>query len=222
MHTRFLLPFLAATALVTPALADDVSAWRLFIADHAKPVVTAIDLVTGDTIGTFPLASLYTTHSGKAVYAVQGAGNQVSAIATGIVVDDHGEHGDISITAPSAIDASIAGTKPVHFVEHGGRIALFFDGEGKTQVVDEADWLDGGDLATVEFDSGAPHHGVAVPWGDYSIVSAPNPADPTALPIGVNVLDQSGAVVGDLHACPDLHGEALRAISWPSPVPRAC
>jgi len=75
-------------------------------------------------------------------------------------------------------------------------------------VVSEADWLDDGEIAAEEFDSGAPHHGVAVPWGDYTIISVPNPADPTALPIGVNVLDASGAIIGDLHACPDLHGEA--------------
>lgn len=211
MHSRFLLPLLAATALAVPAFADDTSAWRLFIADHAEPLVTAIDLKTGDTIGTFPLASpasLYSTRSGRAVYAVQGAGNQVSAIDSGISIDDHGDHGDIEITDPSAIDTSVAGIKPVHFVEHDGRIALFFDGEGKVRIVDEAHWIDGGTVAATEFDSGAPHHGVAVPWGDYAIVSVPNPTDPTALPIGVNVLDQHGTRVGDLHACPDLHGEA--------------
>lgn len=211
MRARFILPFLAATALTAPAIADDISAWRLFVADHAQSSVTALDLATGDTLATFPLASpaaLYATHSGRAVYAVQGAGNQVSAIASGIHIDDHGDHGDIDISAPEAIDAVVPGEKPVHFVEHDGKIALFFDGEGKTRVVSEADWLDGGDLAAVEFDSGAPHHGVAIPWGDYTIVSVPNPADPTALPIGVNVLDASGAVVGDLHPCPDLHGEA--------------
>lgn len=211
MHARLLLPLLAATSLVSPAFADDISAWRLFIADHAKPIVTAIDLATDKTLATFPLASpasLYVTHSGDAVYAVQGAGNQVSAISSGIHLDDHGDHGDIEITEPAAIEATVPGTKPVHFVEHGGKIALFFDGEGKTRVVSEADWLDGGAVAAAEFDSGAPHHGVAVPWGDYTIVSVPNPADPTTLPIGVNVLDASGAIVGDLHACPDLHGEA--------------
>jgi hypothetical protein len=212
MHARFFLSLLAATALVAPALADDdVSAWRLFIADHAKPVVTAIDLASDKTLATFPLASpasLYATPSGEAIYAVQGAGNQVSAISSGIHLDDHGDHGDIEITEPVALEAVLPGTKPVHFVEHGGKIALFFDGEGKTRVLSEADWLDGDGVVTSEFDSGAPHHGVAVPWGDYTIVSVPNPGDPTALPIGVNVLDASGAIVGDLHACPDLHGEA--------------
>jgi hypothetical protein len=212
MHARFLLSLLAATAFIVPTVADDdVSAWRLFIADHANPVVTAIDLVTDKTLATFPLASpasLYATHSGAAIYAVQGAGNQVSAIATGIHLDDHGDHGDIELTEPAALEAVVTGTKPVHFVEHDGKIALFFDGEGKARIVGEADWLDGGEVVTAEFDSGAPHHGVAVPWGDYTIVSVPNPDDPTALPIGVNVLDASGAIVGDLHACPDLHGEA--------------
>ena len=211
MHARILLAFAAATALAVPAMADDhASAWRLFIADHAEPRVTALDLASGDTLATFALespAALYTTHSRQAVYAVQGAGNQVSAMTTGIQLSDHGDHGDIDITAPKAVEPVVAGQKPVHFVEHDGRIALFFDGEGKVRVIDEADWL-AGDVTTAELDSGAPHHGVAAPWGDYTIVSVPNPADPTALPIGVKVIDQAGAPVGDLHACADLHGEA--------------
>lgn len=211
MHHRLIRYLLAASALITPAFADDVTAWRLFVADHAAPKVTAIDLATTNTLGSFLLASpgvLYTTKSGEAVFAVQGAGNQVSAISTGIAVEDHGDHGDIKLTDPVAIAATVPGTKPVHFVEHGGKIALFFDGDGKARVVSEHDWIGGGKVAPSEFDSGAPHHGVAVPWGDFTILSVPNSADPTALPIGVNVLDKSGAVVGDLHACPDLHGEA--------------
>lgn len=211
MHHRLILSLLAATTLITPAFAADVSAWRLFVADHAAPTVTAIDLATSNTLGSFPLASpgvLYTTKSGEAVYAVQGAGNQVSAISTGIAVEDHGDHGDIKLTDPAAIAATVPGTKPVHFVEHGGKIALFFDGEGKARIVSEHEWVDAGKVTPAEFDSGAPHHGVAVPWGDFTILSVPNAADPSALPIGVNVLDKTGAVVGDLHACPDLHGEA--------------
>ena len=211
MHARFLLPLLCATVLTAPAIAADVSAWRLFVADHARPEVTALDLATGDALGTFELASpgvLYATHSGEAVYAVQGTGNQVSAIASGIRLDDHGDHGDIEISEPKLIEAVVTGEKPVHFVEHDGRIALFFDGTGRASVVDEHHWLDHSEVEASEFDSGAPHHGVAVPWGDYTVISVPNPEDPTALPIGVNVLDKSGTVIGDLHACADLHGEA--------------
>lgn len=211
MHARFLLPLLAATAMSTTALADEVSAWRLFVGDHAESRVTAVDLATGEAVGSFDLASpasLYAGQSGRAVYAVQGAGNQVSVLGSGIAVDDHGDHGDIAVAAPHAVDAVVTGDKPVHFVEHDGAIALFFDGEGKARLVQEDDWLAGGEPDVSEIDSGAPHHGVAIPWGEYTIVSAPNPDDATALPIGVRVLDRSGNAIGGLHACADLHGEA--------------
>lgn len=208
---KLLATLLLSSALISPALAEEVTAWRLFVGDHTDPKVTALDLETGDALGSFPLASpaaLYTTHSGEAVFAVQGAGNQISAIGTGIAIDDHGDHGDIKISAPAAIEAVVSGERPVHFVEHNGKIALFFDGTGKTSIVGEHAWIDAGDVSAVEFDSGAPHHGVAAPWGDYTLISVPNPEDPTKLPIGINVLDKAGAVVGDTHGCADLHGEA--------------
>ncbi len=142
------------------------------------------------------------------MYAVQGVGNQVSAIRTGIAIDDHGDHGDITLADPAAVDAVVSGERPVHFVEHDGRIALFFDGTGTASIVDEHAWIDGDQVDAAIFDSGAPHHGVAVPWGDYTLISVPHPQDPTQLPIGINVLDKDGAVVGDTHGCADLHGEA--------------
>ena len=80
----FFTSLLLATALTAPALADDVTAWRLFVSDHAEAKVTAIDALSGDTLDTFALkspASLYALDSGEAVFAVQGAGNQVSGIS---------------------------------------------------------------------------------------------------------------------------------------------
>ena len=210
MHARFLLPLLAATALATPVLADEhISSWRLFIADHAQPIVTAIDLATDKTLATFSLASpasLYTTDG--AVFAVQGAGNQVSAIDSGIAVDDHGDHGDIEITDPVLVEAVMTGEKPAHFVEHGGKAAMFFDGSGLITLFDAHQWAHDGELVTVEQNSGTPHHGVAVPWGDYTLTSFANADDEKKPRIGLNVLDKQGNVVGDTHACPDLHGEA--------------
>lgn len=203
------LTLITATAL---AHADDVTAWRLFVADHADPKVTAIDLGTDATLDTFPLQSpgvLYTTPSNQAVYAVEGAANRVSAIRTGIEVEDHGDHGDIHVTAPEAIAATVPGEKPVHFVEHHGQIALFYDGEGVARLVSEKDWLDGDDaLAVHDIDTGAPHHGVAIPWGDYAIATDFAPNGETTRPQGVFVYDAQNAKVGDLYECPLLHGEA--------------
>lgn len=208
---------LACTALTlmtgaVPGFADDVTAWRLFVADHAAAKVTAIDLGTGATLDTFALESpgvLYTTPSNQAVYAVQGAANLVSAISSGIEIEDHGDHGDIHVAAPAAIAAAVAGEKPVHFVEHRGEIALFYDGEGVARLVSEQDWLDGNaDLAIREIDTGAPHHGVAIPWGKYTLATDFAPNGETTRPQGVFVYDAQNAKVGDLYECPLLHGEA--------------
>lgn len=212
MRHSLILPA-AFALLAAPALAqntDHHSAWRLFIADHAQPTVTAIDLGADTVAGTFTLgspATLYTTPSKAAVFAVQGEADTVSAIASGIALEDHGDHGDLTVAAPTLLDATVTGDKPVHFVEHDGQIALFFDGEGVARLVGEADWLAGKpaprDLATA-----APHHGVAAPFGNVVLASRPNADDPKALPVGIDVIGADGKPVGDLHACPDLHGEA--------------
>jgi hypothetical protein len=197
--------------LAVPVAAEEErTEWRLFIADHRKPLVSVVDLDTASTLGTFELAApatLYTTPSKRAVYAVQGSANLVSAIATGLAVDDHGDHGDITITDPALLDVTIAGERPVHFVEHDGDIAVFFDGEGVVRVMGEDAFLDG-DGVVAEYDAGAPHHGVAAAFDGHLLISAHNPADPSELPVGIRVLDAGGQQVGDLHDCPDLHGEA--------------
>ncbi|HEY9009886.1 MAG TPA: hypothetical protein VIN06_02605 [Devosia sp.] len=206
---HLILPSLLAL-FAAPALAEETTAWRLFIADHAAPIVTAIDLGTDAVAGTFSVgspAALYTTPSRATVYAVQGEADAVSAIASGFTFDDHGDHGDMEVTAPRLLQSEINGDKPVHFVEHDGEIAIFFDGEGTVRLVDEADWL--ADRPEVrEIATAAPHHGVAAPFGDVVLASRPNSEDPKALPIGIDVISADGAETGAFHACPDLHGEA--------------
>lgn len=206
---KMLAALLFSSALVTPAVADDITAWRLFVADHTEPRLTALDLESGAVLATFPLASPASLYrADDAVFAVQGAGNQVSAIKTGISIDDHGDHGDIAIGDPALIDAVLTGEKPAHFVEHGGKIALFFDGSGLVSLVDAHDWIENGALDITERDSGTAHHGLAVAWGDYTLVSVADAESDAKPRLGVHVLDAEGNVVGDMHACPDLHGEA--------------
>jgi hypothetical protein len=210
MRLSTCLTALSLASVAVPASAEELTSWRLFVADHGKPHVIILDLETKETLATVQLsapAALYATPSRRAVYAVQGSANLVSAIATGLAVDDHGDHGDITITDPALLDVTIAGERPVHFVEHDGDIAVFFDGEGVVRVVGEDALLDG-DGVVAEYDAGAPHHGVAAAFDGHLLISAPNPADPAELPVGIRVLDAGGQPVGDLHDCPDLHGEA--------------
>ena len=208
---HLILPAIALSFCATSASAEEEATfWRLFVADHAKPLVTAIDLGTDAISGSFELgspASLYATPGKAAVYAVQGEADRVSAIASGIALGDHGDHADLEVSAPKLLDAVVAGDKPVHFVEHHGDIALFFDGEGVARLLSEKDWL-AGNASSRELKVAAPHHGVAAPLGEYTLISRPSPEDPKALPVGIDVYGADGATIGDLHACPDLHGEA--------------
>lgn len=205
----------SAMALLTglagaPLADDDVTAWRLFVSDHAEPVVHVLDATSNEEITHFNIkgpASLYRSESGATVYAVQGAAGTVTAIASGIRFDDHGDHADISVTDPSLPGFAVEGDSPSHFVEHGGHFAAFFDGEGLARVFSENDALEGGGDIT-EVKANAPHHGVVVPFRDYSVVSVYDPAGDGAV-VGVQVVDASGAPVGDVIECVGLHGEAF-------------
>ncbi|RDE10419.1 metallochaperone AztD [Pelagibacterium lacus] len=198
-------------SLAGGALADEeVTAWRLFVSDHGQPIVTVIDAVEGAVIDSFAIgspASLYRSDSGETVFAVQGAAGAVAAISTGIAFDDHGDHADIDVDAPALTGFVAEGQSPSHFVEHSGRFAAFFDGEGVARVFSETDALAGaGDLR--EFAADAPHHGVVISYANHDIVSIPNPEDPSSAPVGVRILDRDGNAVGDDIACAGLHGEA--------------
>lgn len=212
---RYVLKALGASLLVTsflsPALADEeMTAWRLFVSDHERGVVSVIDPDARKTLTSFEIdgpASLYRSDSGGTVFAVQGAANKVAAIASGISFHDHGDHADIEVEDARLLDVAFEGGKPSHLVEHGGDIAIFFDGDGKAVATTERAVLDGS-AEVREFGSGAPHHGAAAVLAGHLLMTEPHPEDPSNLPVGVKVLEMSGEAVGSLHECPDLHGEA--------------
>lgn len=201
---------LAFGFIIPPALAEEKSAWRLFVSDHAEPVVRAIDAETGKVLANLATkgpTTLHRSESGRTVFAVQGESDMISVISSGLSMGDHGDHGDLKIEAPSLLETTFPGAKPSHFVDHHGDIALFFDGEGIARTISEKDVL-AGSKTVGEVKTAAPHHGVAVAFGNHVLVSEPNSEKPDELPIGIRVIDSAGAPVGDLHACPDLHGEA--------------
>lgn len=202
----------AAVLAVTAgaAFAGEVTAERLFVSDRDQPKVTVVEPASGRILDTFGIkgpAALYRSASGQTVFAVQGDAGAVTAISTGIAIEDHGDHGDIHIEAPKLTGTEIAGKAPSHLVEHDGMFAAFFDGEGTARLLSETVVLAGAP-ATTEVRAPAPHHGVAVPYGAHVLLSEPNADDPKALPVGIRVVDAAGAPVGDIAACPDLHGEA--------------
>nr|WP_314425411.1 zinc metallochaperone AztD [uncultured Erwinia sp.] len=189
---------------------DDVNAWRLFVADHDKPVINVIDALDGDKLATINVkgpASLSRTESGAVVFAIQGSANVVSAISSGIAFHDHGDHADIDIDDAKLLKVELDGKKPGHFVERQGKVAQWFDGESSAQLLTEHALLAGkNDAAKVSVV--AAHHGVAVPYDGYAVVSVPDPDDASKRPVGARVVDLKGNKVGEDAACPGLHGSA--------------
>ncbi|WP_295811637.1 zinc metallochaperone AztD [uncultured Nitratireductor sp.] len=199
-----------ALAVTQPVFAEEHEAWRLFVADHSEPELRVLDAEKGETLETFSLkapARIYATQSSETVFAVQRDANTVTAFSSGIHFDDHGDHADMEVSEPKALDGAVDGERPVHFVAHYGEIALFFDGEGVARVVSEKDVSEGNPVFR-ELKTSAPHHGVAIPYGEHAIITVPNSKDPSELPEGVQVVDTDGAPVGETVACPGLHGEA--------------
>ena len=199
-----------ASLITGQAIADEAEAWRLFVSDHGDPVVNVIDGMSGEAIDRISVkgpATLHRTSSGETVFAVQGDAGVVSAISTGIAFEDHGDHGDIEIEDAKLLDLTFEGTKPAHFVEQQGNIALFFDGEETARLTTEKAVLEGKAKVT-DAPVGAPHHGVAVPYRAHAVVTVPNPEDASQRPVGARIVDHGGLQVGDVHDCPGLHGSA--------------
>jgi hypothetical protein len=200
----------AAASVAGNAKADGDSHWRLFVGDHTDPVVRAIELDDGTEAGRFELdsyASLYRSKSGRTVFAVQGEAGVVATFRSGIALEDHGEHVDLDIDDPQQLETRLSGEKPAHFFENGGRIALFYDGEGRADIFPERQILEG-EFKPRDVDAGEPHHGLAASFGDFVIHSVPDPEDASRRPVALRIKDASGNQVGEDVACPGLHGQA--------------
>ena len=211
--TAFLAAALLAFAL--PARADDeATAWRLFVADHSDPTVTAIDLDAPDQRWRFDVAGsarLHTAADGALVIAVQPGNDRIDFLKSGVELESHGDHADIDIFEPETI-GSIEGPRPVHTVAHGGDVAIAFDRGGYAAVLDEGAILRG-EFGEETFPMNVAHHGFVAAMGDYfvSSVASEEPVAEDKLPprVGIGAFSADGTPLGDTHVCTDLHGEAF-------------
>lgn len=202
---------LAFTLMLTTSLvASEKVAYRAIIADHASGKITVVDALSGKIVANYGVegpARLKPNETGRLIYATQGAQNRVDVIDSGISVTSHGDHADVSVKAPRMTSASVAGPKPSHVNVDGGRVAVFFDGDGQASILPEEGLLNGkGKPSLVK--TASPHHGLAAPLGAFTAVSIPHPTDAKALPIGIDLLDRSGKSIAKNADCPRLHGEA--------------
>jgi zinc transport system substrate-binding protein len=189
---------------------------RLLVTDAVDPIVRVIDVDDGEPLESFAIeaiARVYAGNSGRFGYAVQGEGDIVQVIDSGLIAEEHGDHVDLVKGEPRLLPFALEGRLPVHFVPHGVHVAAFFDDEGVAHVLDEST-LSRAKPKVVQIDTGMPHHGVVLAFAERLLITTPELAEGAmrASPTGIAVFDEKGKDTGERFGpCPGLHGEAARA-----------
>ena len=243
MRSRLRLGALCAL-LSIPALygaqGDDhaVLRGRLVFSYFDRPAVGVLDLDTGEVTHRFdvskPNARLIDTPDGRIVFVVPGDEGSVQALDTGLVVEAHGDHSDLTKLSVRFLGPIARGERPSHITAGFGAAAVFYDGPRP------ADHQHSASVTVVRLESvvrqkGKPEtlalkgsqHGIAVPVArDLWAVTTPK-ADyqdgrSSSLPNGFRILDKSQrwkaiASFDDIfdanRSCKELHGHAaLRGI----------
>lgn len=133
----------------------------------------------------------------------QGQAGRVDLIDLGLTMDSHGDHTDLTLSAPRLVPRVAEGPKPSHVLGGDGRLASFFDGDGSVIVV--------GERGASHLRANVPHHGLAYPFlsADGPRLMMSHAAAAGARPGGVVLLDDTGKEVARNNDCPMLHGEAM-------------
>lgn len=197
---------------------------RLLVADHEARPVQLIDLGTGKTVGNYDVKAptyVYSSPSGRFGVMIQINANLVTAVDSGIVMEDHGDHFHVYKNDPALTDFVYEGATPIHYTPHEGQFAIFNDASGIVTLLTERN-LRLKDEPILTFDSGRPHHGAAVPMGDKVLVTVATTDPDNALPIDVEVRDLQNNVLQCIEGCPGLHGEAAVGTFVPSVARTAC
>lgn len=211
-----------ALVLTAGALAEEagpdhesVTLYRVFVGDHAEPKITAFDLAEPKNRWTFATtgqSKLYTAGEGAGIVAVQSDKDAVNFLKSGVSLHAHGDHSDIEIADPAAIDQTLTGPRPFHLIDHDGKVVINFDKGGYVEVID-AHELSHGEVETSRIPQARAHHGYAAPIGKFWVTSvasdAPVEGDAAPKRVGLQPITADGKPTGPVETCTAIHGEAF-------------
>ncbi|MCS6870997.1 MAG: zinc ABC transporter substrate-binding protein [Anaerolineae bacterium] len=185
---------------------------RLLVSDFEAVPSKLVDVDNGKIIGRYEVGAPtypYTSPTARFGVLIQTNANVITAVDSGIVLEDHGDHMHPYKREPRLTDFRAEGRTPIHYVAHKGQIAIFNDGSGEVMLLTERNF-ESTEAKMLTFKTARPHHGVAVPLGDRIVISVPDTQNMDyALPLGVEVRDMQDNVVASFaDQCPGLHGEA--------------
>lgn len=98
----------------------------------------------------WPARRVYAGADRTLAYAVQMDGDRVDVIDVGVRFEPHDDHDHLVLTDPALLDFALEGTRPIHFVAHDGRIAVFYDGDGAAAVFEESIVRSGGEATRID------------------------------------------------------------------------
>ena len=175
------------------------------VISHAEGL-RAYDAKTGKVIGEDKMnAFLRLSDAGDDRHVMVTKGDSFLTYDTGRITKGHGDHNHYYTAEPSLGDATINAPHAGHVVHHDGFTALFSDGDGVARIYKTED-IGNDDAQPVNtVDTGAAHHGVAVPLKDGSVVITKGTEDERHT---IQHLDKEGKVLTETTKCPGVHGEA--------------
>jgi len=172
--------------------------------------LTVLDTATGETISRTDRSGLLRlSPSGDGRHVLVADGDRFLAFDAALKSRPHGDHAHHYSGQPELRDLTYDSPAAGHVVVNDGLTALFSDGEGSVRII-PTDQVAGGYRAAdgVVVESGAPHHGVAVPFADGSVLITVGD-DKKRDTIQHRAAD--GTVLAETTDCPKIHGEATGA-----------
>ncbi|MDK8692710.1 hypothetical protein [Corynebacterium sp. MSK158] len=175
------------------------------VISHAEGLRT-YDAKTGKVIGEDKMnAFLRLSDAGDDRHVMVTKGDSFLTYDTGRITKGHGDHNHYYTAEPSLGDATINAPHAGHVVHHDGFTALFSDGDGVAKIYKTEDMGNDDAQPVNTVDTGAAHHGVAVPLKDGSVVITKGTEDERHT---IQHLDKEGKVLTETTKCPGVHGEA--------------
>ena len=190
----------------TAATETDSPAARLAVTYDGGVLV--LDASTLDVLGDFPLVDpVYLDDAGDGRHVTLMTESNVRVLDTGAWTEPHGDHSHSYTAQPALTGVEFDLPQAWHVVAHAGMTAIFSDTTGSATVFDPNDLAEGQpDVETIELSE--PHHGVAIPLRDGTIVSTDGSEEETR---SIVSWSGSGEEVARTDACPGVHGEAAAA-----------
>ncbi|WP_238558963.1 ABC transporter [Rhodococcus rhodnii] len=182
---------------------------RLVVTDRDSGAVSILDLATTDELARFDYegAGAASIVNGRYVFSVDQQAGEVHVVDAGSWTIDHGDHTHSYVRDPVEL-GTLTGTKPAHVTTGDRRAAVFFDDDGRSDLVDVADLRDG-ELSPREIPARAPHHGVVLPVAGHVLVSTPSEDPDDNRPNGFEVYSADGDDATLDAACPRMHGATV-------------